>query len=185
MVLKIAVFGSAVGSKKEIEEKAYEIGKELAKQGCIVISGGCAGLPHAASKGAFENNGKTLAYSRGIDLEDHKNNDIFPSDVFSDYIFIPKDFKYADNKAICGKYRNVMTCADCDAGIIIGGRIGTLNEFTNLFDMKKVIGALKGSEGTADLIPQIIKDANKKGGTVVIEEDPVLLVKKVIEEVQR
>ena len=78
-----------------------------------------------------------------------------------------------------------MTCADCDAGIIIGGRIGTLNEFTNLYDMIKVIGALKGSGGTADLIPKILEEAKKKGGTVIIEEDPKILVDKVIEEVQR
>ena len=33
--------------------------------------------------------------------------------------------KHAGEKTVCRKYRNVISCANVDAGIIIGGRIGT------------------------------------------------------------
>jgi predicted Rossmann-fold nucleotide-binding protein len=185
MELKIAVFGSAIGSKKEIEEKAYIVGKEIAKQNCIVVSGGCGGLPYLASKGAFENKGKTIAFSPRADLDEHTNKNRFPEDVFSEFVFVPKDFSSLNDKSVCRKYRNVTSCAETDAGIIIGGRIGTINEFTNLYDMNKVIGILKGSEGATELIPQIIESANKKTGSVIIfEEDPVKLVEKIVNELR-
>jgi len=185
MEFKIGVFGSAVGSTKEIEEKAYQIGKEIAKHNCALLSGGCWGLPYMASKGAFENNGKTIAYSPGKDLEDHEKNNKFPTDVFTEYVFVPKKIPF-DNYHILRKYRNIVSCAECDAGIIIGGRIGTLNEFSNLYDFGKVIGVLKGSGGVTELIPEIVKTVNKDSGAVIIyENNPLDLVQKVFNELMK
>lgn len=186
-MFKIGVFGSAVGSKKEIEEKAYLIGKAIAEQNCILTSGGGMGLPHIASKGAFENSGKVIAFSSCKNMTEHNKRYETQENVYTDHIFIPEDYPYINNKFICFKYRNVTSCAASDAGIIIGGRIGTLNEFTNLYDMGKVIGVLVGSEGPSELIPKIIEKANKNdaGAIVIYEKDPVELVKKIIDELKR
>lgn len=59
-------------------------------------------------------------------------------------------------------YHNVLTTAACDAGIIIAGRWGSMNEFTNLYDMGKVIGVLTGTGGIADELPQLLKKISKK-----------------------
>jgi len=186
MAFKIGVFGSAIGAEKDIEEKAYLIGKEIANQNCILITGGCCGLPYLASKGAFENKGKTIAYSPGADLGEHTNNYGLPKDVFGEFVFIPEDYSFRGNKPVCLKYRNVTSCAEADAGIIIGGRIGTINEFTNLYDMGKVIGILKGSRGSTDIIPEIVKSANKDSGAILIYEyDLVELVKKIVNELKK
>ena len=60
------------------------------------------------------------------------------------------------------KYRNVSSTANCDAGIIISGRWGTMNEFTNLYDMGKVIGILTETSGVADEIKNLSKKINKE-----------------------
>ena len=53
MKIKIGVMGSAGGkTMKRIRRKAYQLGKEIAKHDCILISGGCPGLPYESVKGA-------------------------------------------------------------------------------------------------------------------------------------
>jgi len=83
---------------------------------------------------------------------------------------------------VCLKYRNVSSVAGSDAGIIIGGRIGTMHEFTGLFDTGKIIGVLSGTGGlTQGYIEGLIEIANKKTDAVVIyESNPELLVDKII-----
>ncbi len=181
-VYKIAVYGSAVKADENTEKLASELGKEIAQSGCILVTGGCPGLPHAAAKAAASLGGRTLAFSPSWTLEEHKKD--FPVDGYTEWVFVPDDIRYDIYSRF--KYRNVISCAETDAGIIICGRIGTLNEFTNLYDMKKVIGVLKGSAGITELIPEVIRIANKDNGAVVIyESDPAALVKKVIEELKR
>jgi len=185
MGFKIGVFGSAVGSEEAIQKKAYLIGKEIAKREGVVISGGCWGLPYMASKGAFENQGKTVAYSPGRNLKEHTIKNSFPKDVFTEFVFVPETFPFGDDEIICRKYRNVISCAEADAGIIIGGRIGTINEFTILYDLGKVVGMLEGSGGSTDLIPKIIESANKASNSVLIQdEDPSGLVEKIYKELE-
>lgn len=187
MNYKIGVFGSATSiSDKELEEKAKRLGREIAKQGCILTSGGCDGLPYAASKEAHENNGKTLAYSSAEDIEKHKEAFSLSDDIFSDYVFVPKDFPYSGNRSVCLKYRNVISCSQSDAGIIISGRMGTLNEFTNLYDFGKVIGVLEKTGGVSDMLRELVTVVNKKSDAEVIyDDDPERLVKKVVEAIKK
>ena len=184
MTYKIGVFGSAIGSKKEVEENAKLMGREISNHGCILVSGGCKGLPYLASEAAFKNGGETLGYAPARSLDEQKgNND--PIDIFTKLVFIPKDIPFGDDILVRRKYRTVTSCADCDAGIIIGGRMGTLNEFTNLFDMAKVIGVLQGSGGQTDLLPEIIRVANKDSGSIIIsDKDPIQLVKRVVDQLK-
>ncbi len=182
--MKIAVFGSAMSATSENEKLAGKIGEAIAKNDGIVLTGGCGGLPHAAAKAAHHIGTKTVGYSPARDLKEHEEFGM-PLDGYSEFKFIPSDFKFAGNKLVSFKYRNVLTCTECDAGIIIGGRIGTLNEFTNLYDMGKVIGVLEGTGGTADLIRQIVGKVNKSSESVLFyESDPEKLVKKVIEHLE-
>ena len=82
--------------------------------------------------------------------------------------------------------RNVVNVSNCDAVIIIGGHVGTLNEFTIAYDEGMVVGIMQGSGGIADFIDDIIKIASKKtGATVIYEKDPHELVRKVIVEISR
>jgi len=185
--LKIAVFGSgSIGTpdlQGDVKQKAFDIGRLLAQKGAKIITGGCGGLPYEAAKGAKSVGGKTVAYSPGVDIEDHKTRFGDPVDVFDEYIFVPK--KYNFDRGASLKYRNVISCNATDACIIIGGRIGTLNEFTNMYDMGKIIGILEGTGGATEYIRKIVEMANKEmGQTIVYDSDPKALVDKVIKVIQ-
>ena len=53
-MVKIAVIGKSLPPFDEIIlDKARQIGVELAKKSCIVVSGGCRGYPYEASLAAF------------------------------------------------------------------------------------------------------------------------------------
>jgi hypothetical protein len=61
-----------------------------------------------------------------------------------------------------------------------------MNEFTNLYDMGKVIGVLTGTGGVADGLVTLEKNIHKPGKAVVIFDDtPGLLVDRILKEVKR
>ena len=69
----------------------------------------------------------------------------------------------------------------CDAVVIISGRIGTLNEFSNAFAEERPIGVLQGSGGIADLLPKIEEVVKGEMPTPVIyEREPKKLVEKLL-----
>jgi len=121
--MKIAVCGSSNNLNKEIARKAFEIGKELAKNNVLVLTGAGNGYPYEAAKGTFSNNGKVFGISPAKDEEEHKQKYNFPIDAFT-------KIEYT-NLGIPG--RNFPLVKEADAIIIISGQIGSLNEFTIAF----------------------------------------------------
>lgn len=179
--MKISVYGSAAGNiEDEIKEKAREIGRQIAKKGHILITGGCPGLPYEAILGAKEIGGKTIGYSPGLSLEDHISRFGFPAEGFDEMIFIPEDYKYWESKKTCLKYRNVSSVTSSEAVVIISGRTGTLNEFTIAYDLGKNIGVLAGTGGITKFIPELVSDFGKPTDSKIIyEEQPGLLIAKL------
>ena len=180
---KIGVFGSAEGAVEEILEKAKELGRMLAKQNIIIITGACPGVPYAAANAAAKNGTEVWGFSPEINFENQKaaypNNDIT---IYKKLIYIPGKYEFINNPLVTKKYRNVTSTATCDAGIIISGRWGTLNEFTNLFDMGKVIGVLTGTDGIADGLEKLSSKIHKPGkAKVIFNSDPQKLVNEVID----
>ncbi|MBW2980093.1 hypothetical protein KY360_01580 [Candidatus Woesearchaeota archaeon] len=172
--MKVAVSGAGRddGIVPKIAEKAKELGKELAKQGHVLLTGGCGGYPKAAAQGALEENGKVVAYSPAKDEDEHKERYGFPMGIFTEVKYtgagIPE--------------RNIPLVKDANAVIMIGGQTGTLNEFTLAFHEGKAIGVLKGSGGVTDLIPKIADVCDKIGekDLVVYSDKPKELVKKLM-----
>lgn len=102
---------------------AYEVGKEIAKNGCILVCGGLGGVMEAASRGAKENGGITVGILPGVRAEDANPYIDLP---------IPTGISYA---------RNMIVVLSSDILIAIDGKYGTLSEisYANIFG-KKVIG---------------------------------------------
>ncbi len=182
MAYKIGIFGSALGQlDPETLKKSKKIGALIAKNNHDLITGGCPGIPHEAAKAAYQEGGKTIAYSPATDLEQHKKYN-YPTDSTKEFVFIPKDYKHAKNIEICKKYRNVSSVSACNAAIIISGRIGTLNEFTIAYDLGKTIGILKNTGGITNHIQKLIKDLNKKtDAKIIYSKEPKDLVAKIQE----
>ena len=78
-------------------------------------------------------------------------------------------------------YRDFMFIANCDAGIIVGGRWGTLDEFTNLVEMAKPAGVFTGTGGIADILPDLTRKVKKKiESEIIFDSNPGKLVDSVL-----
>ena len=180
--MKIGVYGSSAGELMEENlKKAAALGEAIAKAGHSVVTGACNGLPAAAQSAAFEAGGETIGFSPTASASEHKAYG-GPTEGFTKVVYIPGDYEHKTNLTTCQKYRNVSSVAAVDAAIIIGGRIGSMNEFTIAHDLGKVIGVLEGSGGISErAIAILLEDAKKeKGATVIFESDPATLVAQVI-----
>lgn len=175
--MKIAVIGEGSGGEEEVLKKAKEIGREIARKKATLLTGSCLGYPYAAVQGAFEEKGKIIGISPAKDKEEHVTVYNFPHEEFS-------EIKYT-GLGIPG--RNLPLVEEADAVVLIGGKMGSLNEFTIAFQLSKVIGVLKGSKGITEIIEKIVEVCDKKDGRdklVVYGEEPKELIEKVIERLQ-
>lgn len=171
MKVKIGVMGSASGLEDSVQ-KAFEIGREIAKNDYILITGATTGLPYEAAKGAKQENGLVVGISPAISKEEHEK--------------IGMPFDYHDIIIYTGfgkKGRNVINIRACDAVVFVGGRIGTLNEFTIAYDEGKTIGILEESGGMSDKIKEIVEIANKEtAAKIIYDTDPKKLIKNLLEK---
>jgi len=81
--------------------------------------------------------------------------------------------------------RNLLMVRSADATIIVDGRMGTLNEFTDAFEEYEIVGVLEGSGGIADEIKRLLDIAGKGRRKTIFGKDPVKLVEKVIEVIKK
>jgi hypothetical protein len=170
--LKIAVSGAARISHcaKGVEELSREIGREIARQNCILITGATTGVPYFAALGCKEKNGFSVGFSPASSEAAHIKTYHLPVDAFD--IIVYTGFDYSG--------RNLLMTNAADGVIIICGRMGTLNEFTTAFEDQKPIGVLEGSGGTADKIRIIATGPFRGVRKVIYEKDPKKLVRKLI-----
>ena len=169
---KIGVFGSAGGDMEKLRPMARSIGQVLASQDCILVTGGCPGLPFEAALGAHEKGGLVLGISPAMSLDQHRDFFKFP---VHPYTLIYTGFEK--------KGRNVISIRTCNGAIFISGRSGTLNEFTSFWDegdATKVIGLLTGTGGVVDneIASYIERTKNEKPSkTALIKSpDPAIIV---------
>lgn len=184
MKYKIGILGSAEYPEKKFIEKAKALGRELAyyKDEIIIYTGACSGLPHTVAFEAANLGVEIWGFSPAVDFEGQKKEMPFDDlSIYKKFIYLPKDFQFVNDINVSRKYRNVILTASVDAGIIVGGRFGTLNEFTNLYDMGKIIGVYLGSGGVADALPLILEKIKKKSSAhIFFEKSPSILVKQIM-----
>ncbi len=170
--MKIAVCGSSLIADRGIARKAFEIGKEIANNNGLLLTGAGKGYPYEAAKGAFSVNGKVFGISPAKDEEEHTNMYDFPNDAFT-------KIEYT-GLGVPG--RNFPLVKEADAIIIISGQIGSLNEFTIAFHDSKVIGILEDSDGITSLLKEIAGICDKRGESknIVYSSDPKELIALVL-----
>jgi predicted Rossmann-fold nucleotide-binding protein len=77
--------------------------------------------------------------------------------------------------------RDLYLVQSSDAIITVGGRFGSLHEFTSALEAHKPCGVLLGSGGTADLIPDLMQKLQAPHDDLVVyDTDPKKLVEKMI-----
>ncbi len=174
---KIAVSGAARISHccKDIEKLSKEVGREIAKQKCILITGATTGVPHFAALGCKEVGGFSIGFSPAASEAAHVKTYKLPIDAFD--IIVYTGFDYSG--------RNLLMTNAADGVIIICGRMGTLNEFTTAFEDQKPIGVLESSGGVADKIRLIATGPHRGVKKIIYERDPKKLVRKLIELIKK
>ena len=111
--LYVAVIGDGDPRGADAErllDSAEEVGRELARGGATVITGGLGGVMRAASRGALAAGGETIGILPGAD----------PSEA-NEYVRTPI-------ATGLGVARNLVVVTSADAVVAVGGRYGTLSE---------------------------------------------------------
>jgi uncharacterized protein (TIGR00725 family) len=171
----ICVSGAAAGScLVTAKDVAFEVGREIARQKQVIVTGATTGVPYYAAEGAKSENGVSIGYSPAVSHREHVNKYHLPDDAFD--VMVYTGFDYSG--------RNLLMVRSADAVIFICGRIGTLNEFTTAFEDDKVIGVLMGSGGITDEVAHIVEISHRGSGGIIYEADPKKLVDKVIKAIK-
>jgi uncharacterized protein (TIGR00725 family) len=172
MKLKIGVMGSATGKLSQKHRKlAFDLGRVLAEEGCITITGACPGIPLESAKGASGAGGLVVGISPGLSEWEHVNK--YHSPVLHHDVLI------FTGSGLMG--REVVNIRSSDIVVIIGGRSGTLGEFSIAYDEGKLIGVLQGTGGITSEIKNIVRIVKKRTGAKVIYDiDPAKLVRELI-----
>jgi uncharacterized protein (TIGR00725 family) len=175
--LEIAVSGAAQMSHccKGVRGLSKEIGREIARQNCNLVTGATTGVPYLAAQGCKEVGGFSIGFSPAASEAAHLKKYKLPVEAFDVLVYTGTD--YAG--------RNVMMTKSADGVIIICGRMGTLHEFATAFEIQKPIGVLLGSGGTADKIKLIATGPYRGVKKIIYEKEPKKLVKKLIQLIKK
>jgi uncharacterized protein (TIGR00725 family) len=106
----VTVQVAVIGSGREHEQRAEEVGRLLAERGCTVVTGGLGEVMAAAARGAKSAGGTTIGVLPG---ESRANAN-----------------EWIDHAVVTGigHGRNLVVAASGDAVIAVGGSWGTLAE---------------------------------------------------------
>lgn len=169
---QICVSGAASGDTvRTSHQLAYQLGQAIAKKGHTLVTGATVGLPQYAAKGAKEAGGLSIGFSPAATHREH---------VFS-YRLPTEEFDYINFTGMEYVGRDVHLVRSSDAVITVGGRMGSLHEFSTAVEAHKVCGVLLGSGGLADYIPKLTKDIiTPHADEIIFDTDPERLVKLVI-----
>jgi len=168
----ICISGAAAGPTVEAGHDAAKVlGKTIAKLGHNLTTGATVGLPYFAALGAKEAGGTSIGFSPASSLLEHVRKYRLPYNVF--------DFINFTGLNYVG--RDLYLVQSSDAVITIGGRFGSLHEFTSALEAHKPCGILLGSGGAADIIPELMRILPPPANDLVVyDTDPERLVAKIV-----
>ena len=174
---QICVSGAAAGDTVEASHQlAFRIGKAIATNGHTLLTGATVGLPHYAAVGANSVGGLSIGFSPASSHREH----------IKAYRLPTKEFDYINFTGMAYVGRDVHLVRSSDAVITVGGRMGSLHEFSTATESRKVCGVLLGSGGLADFIPHLVDSIKTPDSDKIIyDTDPERLVQRVIDALDK
>lgn len=171
-VVKVCVSGAAETGYCGLDafEKAKEIGREVARQGGIIVTGATTGFPLYAAMGAKDECGFSIGFSPASTEREHVEVYKLPLDYMD--VIVYTGFGYSG--------RDLLLVRSADVVIIGCGRIGTLNEFSIAFEDRRPIGILEGSWQTDEILERVIESAHRPNEKIIRDSDPKRLVERLI-----
>lgn len=137
--IRIGVIGQSGKITPALEEMSATLGREIAKRGGILISGGRDGVMAAASRGARRAGGITVGILPGNCIEEG-----------NPYLDVPL------TTGLSLDYRSLILVHSSDAIIMVGGKGGTLSELCLAYQNGRPVVVLTASGGWADKVGELV-----------------------------
>lgn len=169
---QICVSGAAKGQTVEKGRNlAEQLGAAIAKQGLTLLTGATSGLPEYAATGYKKAGGQmSLGLSPAATKVEHVVKYRLPTDCYDAILYT--GLHYGG--------RDALLINAADAVVTIGGRLGTLHEFTIAAETHTPIGVLESAGGISAQIENILKLLpNADPELVIFEEQPDELIAKL------
>jgi len=175
--IKICVSGAAETGHCGVDalEKAKELGREIARQGAVLVTGATTGFPMWAAMGTKEVGGISIGLSPAANEREHVEVYKLPLDYMD--LIIYTGFGYPG--------RDLLLTRSADAVICGCGRIGTIHEFTIAFEDGKALGIFEGPWEMGEELKMILAKGNRPSDKIVMGIDAKKLVADVIEVVKK
>jgi len=140
------------------ERLAEAVGRAIAQQGAVTVTGGPGGVMEAAARGARDAGGLTLGLLPGLDATD--------ANAYLDIALTTG----------LGRGRNLVLARGCDALVMVGGGAGTLNEVTIAYAERITVVIVLCSGGWADRLPPVLVEGRyldeRRRTPIVVADDP-------------
>ena len=175
--IKICVSGAAETGHCGLDalDKAKELGREIARQGAILVTGATTGFPLWAAMGVKEAGGISIGFSPAASEREHVEVYKLPIDYMD--LVIYTGFGYPG--------RDLLLTRSVD-GVICGcGRIGTIHEFTVAFEDNKAIGIFEGPWEMGAELKEILEKSHRPNSKIVSGVDAKKLVEDIISVIKK
>lgn len=163
---QIAVSGAAKGdSVEEGKELARAMGAAIAQAGHSLLTGATIGLPNYAAEGYKAAGGKmSVGISPASSKVEHVMKYRLPTVAYDTILYTGLHY--------IG--RDTLLITSADAVVSIGGRLGTLHEFTIAMESDTPIGFLQGAGGISEEIQNILTLAKplRNADGILFNESP-------------
>ena len=175
--IKICVSGAAETGHCGVNalDKAKELGREIARQGAVLVTGATTGFPLWVAMGVKELGGFSIGVSPASSEREHVEVYKLPLDYMD--LIIYTGFGYSG--------RDIILTRASDAVICGCGRIGTIHEFTIAFEDSKPIGIYEGPWEMGGELKNIIEKSHRPNTKIVMGEDPKKLLEDLIEVIKK
>lgn len=175
--IKICVSGAADTTNSGLNalDIAKELGREIARQGAVLVTGATTGFPFWTAMGAKEEGGISIGFSPAASEKEHVSVYKLPLDYMD--LIVYTGFGYPG--------RDLLLTRSSDAVIFGSGRIGTIHEFAVAFEDYKPIGILEGPWETDELIEEIFAKSHRPNDKIIHGGDIKKLVTDVIAMVKK
>lgn len=178
-VYQICVSGAAKGaSVEEGRALAAELGAAIAKAGHSLLSGATVGLPNYAAEAYKKAGGKmSLGISPAASKAEHVMKYHLPIKAYDAILYT--GLHYVG--------RDTLLITSSDAVVSIGGRLGTLHEFTIAMEAGVPIGFLQGAGGISDEVQTLMSLAEPLpvDSAVMFDDSADKLIKEITAHLDR
>ena len=181
--LVIGVMGSAAAEATipaEVHGRLQRLGAAIARQGAVLLTGACGGMPQVTVRAARKAGGTTVGVTAAKTLQEHATTFRNPVDSLD----VLQLTGAGAGMGLIAREKNNIRLSDII--VFAGGRSGTLGELLFAMHERKVVALLEDSTGvTAEARGKILPHIGRGKATIVSDRDPEKLIAKAVKAAAR